>query len=74
MIKKFKLFKINEDNHKTDLREVRVEYENGDVIETSMAANLTDEEIYDYFRPGKIFNIGTSNDNLQKVKNVEIIK
>lgn len=58
---------------KENLRNVTVEYENGDFVNTDMAAHLTDEEIYDYFKIGKVFNIGSGeNDNLQAVKNVTI--
>ena len=58
---------------KENLRNVTVEYENGDVVHTNMAAHLTDEEIYDYFKIGKVFNIGNGeHDNLQAVKNVTI--
>lgn len=55
------------------LRNVTVEYENGDVVHTNMAGHLTDEEIYDYFKIGKVFNIGNGeHDNLQAVRNVSI--
>jgi len=57
-----------------DLRVVEVTYENGDKITTSMAADLTDKEIKDYFEVGKEFNIGSVKDLLSKVKSVKIIK
>lgn len=56
------------------LRAVKVTYSNGDTISTSMAAHLTDEEIIDYFAIGKEFNIGSVGDNVQTVKNVDILK
>lgn len=56
------------------LRGVRVTYADGSVIPTSMAAHLTDDEIYDYFKPGKMFNIGSVEDNMQAVDKVEIIR
>jgi hypothetical protein len=59
----------------TELRSVEVEYEDGTIIPTSMAAHLTDDEINDYFAVGKEFNIGNGElDNMQKVKKVEILK
>ena len=39
-----------------------------------MAAHLTDEEIHNYFKPGKVFNIGSAEDNVQAVISCEIIK
>ncbi len=59
---------------RTNLRGVKVTYADGSVIPTSMAAHLSDEEIYNYFKKGKMFNIGVGeNDNLQAVEKVEII-
>lgn len=56
------------------LREVRVTYADGDVVETSMAAHLTDQDIHDYFKVGKYFNLGSGDrDNMQKVEKVEIL-
>lgn len=56
------------------LRSVEVTYSTGDVISTSMAAHLSDEDIYAYFKPGRIFNIGNGpNDKLAKVVDVNII-
>ena len=56
------------------LREVRVTYSSGDVIETNMSSNLYNKEIKDYFKVGKTFNIGSLNDRLAKVKNVKILR
>jgi len=59
----------------TKLRSVKVTYENGDVVPTNMAANITDDEIYNYFKVGKTFNIGLGpKDNLTKVAKVEILE
>lgn len=56
------------------LRSVKVTYDDGTVIPTSMAAHLTDDEILDYFKIGKTFNIGDGpNDKMAKVANVEIL-
>lgn len=56
------------------LRSVKVTYDNGDVVHTNMAADLTDDEIRDYFKIGKTFNIGDGpNDKMVKVKDVEIL-
>lgn len=63
----------NED--RSNLRSVKVTYSNGDIITTDMAAHLTDKEIKDYFKIGKVFNIGSGEDDLlAKVKEVEILK
>lgn len=56
------------------LRSVRVTYDNGDTITTSMASHLSDDDIYKYFKIGKTFNIGSgANDLLAKVEKVEIL-
>jgi len=55
------------------MREVKVTYSNGDVIETDI--NGTDKEIKEYFKIGRVFNVGRGvNDELAKVKKVEILK
>lgn len=59
---------------KTNLRAIEVTYSNGDVILTSMAAHLTDEQMTDYFRVGKQFNIGSATDNMQKVVSTKILR
>ena len=56
-----------------NLRGVKVTYSNGQSIATSMAAHLTDEDIKNYFRVGRVFNIGSVTDDLQAVKHVEIL-
>ncbi len=57
------------------LRAVKVTYDNGDVITTSMAANLTDKNIKEYFRIGKKFNIGSGErDKIVAVKKVKILR
>ena len=57
------------------LRKVKVTYSNGDVVYTSMAANLTDQDIKNYFRIGKKFNIGSGGrDKIASVKKVKILK
>ncbi len=56
------------------LREVRITYENGDVVETNMAAHLTDDDIRKYYAIGKEFNLGSGGkDLMSKVKEVEIL-
>jgi len=62
------------------LRSVTVQYGDGTEITTSMAAHLTDDEIKDYFKIGKMFNLGNAKvpgegnygDNMQPVKAVII--
>jgi len=56
------------------LREVRVTFNDGDVIETNMAGHVTDEQILEYYKPGKIFNLGKgAQDYFASVQSVEII-
>lgn len=57
-----------------ELRVIQVTYEGGDVITTSMAGNLTNKEIEDYFKVGKKFNIGSVKDKIRAVKSVVILK
>ena len=57
-----------------NLRYVRVTYSNNEVIETSVNGKLTDEEIKQYFKIGKQFNIGLCDDKLVNVVKVEILK
>jgi hypothetical protein len=60
---------------KEELRSVEVTYSNGQKISTSMSALLTDQEIYDYFKVGKTFNIGSGErDKMATVKSVKILK
>lgn len=55
------------------LRHVTVEYSDGQKIPTSMAAHLTDEDIRNYFKVGKKFNLGKGeHDDVQTVVNVVI--
>lgn len=58
----------------SNLRQVKVTFKNGDIINTSMAANLTDNEIKDYYKIGRFFNLGNVSDNMQPVTELEIIK
>jgi len=57
------------------MREVRVTFTNGDKLETSMNARLTDKEIRAYYKIGRVFNLGSgAKDRLTKVKSVKILK
>lgn len=58
---------------KQELRVVEVTYKGGNVITTSMAAHLTDEQIKTYFKVGKVFNIGSVEDDMRAVEKVKII-
>ena len=54
------------------LRSAKITYSDGTVINTSLAANLTDKEIRDYFKIGRQLNIGNGpNDNLQTIVKCE---
>ncbi len=57
------------------LREVKVFFSDGDVIHTNMAAHITDEQILDYYKPGRVFNLGRGeHDYMATVESVQIIK
>lgn len=57
------------------LKAIEVTYECGEVITTSMASGLSDQQMLDYFKPGKVFNIGNGeHDRLSKVKSRKILK
>ena len=53
-------------------RTVKVRFENGDEITTKI--NGAREEVFRYFRPGTLFNLGTLCDNMQRVVSCEIIE
>lgn len=54
------------------MRNAKITYSDGTIINTSLASYLTDKEINDYFKIGRVFNIGLVNDNLQTVVKCEI--
>jgi len=56
------------------LRAVKVMFDSGDSITTSMAAHLSDDDIRDYYKIGRVFNIGNVTDLLAKVATVTILK
>jgi hypothetical protein len=65
---------------KTQLREICVYYKNGGKDNgpfcqaVNMAANLTDEEMLEYFAAGKVFNVGCGPfDLMAEVERAEII-
>jgi hypothetical protein len=48
------------------MKEVKVTFANGQIVQTRISGS--EKEILDYYRIGKIFNIGVGeNDNLQAV-------
>lgn len=73
--------RINEENHTPPLRNIKVTFDNGDVIITSMAGHITDEQIYDYYALGNKFNLGFNydekgeiEDTMHAVTDVEILR
>ncbi len=57
------------------LRAAKIIFDNGDSITTSLAANLTDDEIKNYYRIGRVFNLGNGElDLMAKVTEVIILK
>lgn len=57
-----------------NLRVVKVTFEDGDTVISSMAAHLSNKEIHNYYKIGSKFNLGSVKDRLVAVKNVEILK
>ena len=55
----------------TRSRLVRVLFSDGDSLETEIYG--TEEEVMDYYKPGKVFNTGTVDDHLVKVVSAEIL-
>jgi len=54
------------------LRSAKITYEDGTVINTSLAGHLTDKEIHNYFKVGLSVNLGSGeNDNMQKIVKCE---
>lgn len=57
----------------SNLIDVTIKFDNGDIIETNVNGNRTDEQIKEYYKLGKTFNLGSGeNDNLAKVVDVII--
>ena len=57
----------------SNLISVTVTYDNGDIITTDVNGNQTDEQIRQYFKVGKEFNLGNGEeDKLAKVVKVDI--
>jgi len=57
------------------LREIRVTWKSGTTDRYSMAAGLTDQQMLDYYRPGKSFNVGNGPlDHFDSVESCEIIR
>jgi len=63
---------MNSKKH-SKLRGAKVTYSNGDSERTSLAAHLTDEDILNYYKIGRVFNIGSVGDCLVKVVKCEIL-
>lgn len=53
---------------------VRVIYRDGTVIDTNVNGSLSDAEIYEYFKVGKVFNIGGKfNDDGDELDNLQAV-
>lgn len=55
-------------------RHIEVKLSDGNIISTSMAAHVTDQEIKDYYKIGMTLNTGIVNDNLVQITEVNILK
>lgn len=53
------------------MKTVKVTYANGDTITTGI--NGTEAEVRQYFAIGRVFNIGSVDDNLQAITSLEFI-
>lgn len=57
-----------------EMKAVKVDYDNGDTIATSVNPNVSDDDIREYFKVGSEINIGDApNDKMAKITNVEIV-
>lgn len=57
------------------LRLVKVTFDDGDYLHTHMAAHISDDEIREYYKIGKTFNVGLGpDDNMKKIAEVDIIE
>lgn len=56
-----------------NLIDVTIKFDNGDIIETNVNGNQTDEQIKEYYKVGKTFNLGSGEkDNLARVTDIII--
>lgn len=56
------------------MKAVRVIYMDGTVVNTSVNGGVSDAEIYEYFKVGKVFNIGGRfNDNGDELDNLQAV-
>jgi hypothetical protein len=70
-----KLNRLYEKVMKEKLRTVKVNYADGNSITTNMAAGLSDQEIKDYFKIGKKFNIySDETKGMVAVKSIKILE
>ena len=61
------------ENESNKLRNVTVKFDNGNIINTDMAAHLSDDDINNYYKIGKEFNVGSNGkDKMSKVFDVII--
>ena len=58
-------------NHNIERHNVKVTYENGNVVSSTI--NGTIEEIENYYKIGSVFNIGSVTDNMQKITGLEFV-
>jgi hypothetical protein len=61
------------ENDVKPLRSVKVFYDDGNVVSTSISSDATDEDINNYYKVGRSFNIGSGEDDkIAKVQRVVI--
>jgi len=66
---------MSEKSNYPPLRQIRVTWEKSGVDTYSMASGLTDQQMVDYYRPGKSFNVGNGPYDLyDTIKAAEIIR
>ena len=58
-------------NHNIERHNVKVTYENGNVVSSTI--NGTIEEIENYYKIGSVFNIGSVTDNMQKITGLKFV-
>lgn len=66
---------LHESIHKEKLRTVKVIWSDGSSMTTNLAARLSDDDIKQYYKKGKIFNIGSgAKDKMVTVRDVQILE
>ena len=56
------------------MRSVKVHFADGSSLTTSMSADLSDEQVKQYYKVGALFNIGSgAKDRMVKIKKIDLL-